>query len=141
MCASYSKIKTNIANDLVCDTADDEFYGGKYYKKGIIFGGKYYPKVIHRDRYDITYALNPNRDVLYMEKYIMHDGHKLFRIKATYAKQLSPTNYYAVGKDKRQAKEIFSQILTWLKFIDTVERCTEEETVYILNNPSKFIIM
>lgn len=75
-----------------------------------------------------------------LKAYSFHDGYKLYKISATYAKQLKPNNYYIVAKSKPEAKQIFKNKYTWLNVISSVSECEKEEVEYIINHPTLYPI-
>lgn len=97
--------------------------------------------ILDHGRYDCVYEFGeaPNSTVL--QKYIIHDGYKLFEIKATYAKQLLPATYFVVEKNSKLAKERFKGNFPWLGCITSVFEVVEQSKEIILNNPKKHSVI
>lgn len=75
-----------------------------------------------------------------LKTYVIHERYKLFEIQATYAKQLKPTKYYVLAKDKKEAKTYFKNKFTWLYIISSVIECSDDVTNLVINNPLKYAI-
>lgn len=96
--------------------------------------------VLDYGRYDCVYEFGEDPNSLVLQKYIIHDGYKLFEIKATYAKQLLPTTYFVIEKNTKLAKERFKGKFTWLNHITSVFEVVEQSREVILNNPAQYSI-
>lgn len=89
-------------------------------------------------RYDCIYEVGGDTNSIVLQNVALHDGYKLFEIKATYAKQLLPTSYFVIEKSPRLAKERFKGKFTWLNHITSVSEVVEQARDIILNNPRKY---
>lgn len=92
-------------------------------------------------RYDCVYEVAGNTNSTVLQKYIIHDGYKLFEIKATYAKQLLPATYFVVEKNSKLAKERFKGSFPRLGCITYVFEVVEQSKEVILNNPKKYSVI
>lgn len=89
------------------------------------------------ERWDSEIKEYPNMKLI---AYVIHDGYKIFEIRASYAKHLKPTKYYVLAKNIKEAKQIFKLRYTWLDIISSVTECSEEITNLIINNPMKYVV-
>lgn len=92
-------------------------------------------------RFDCVYEVAGDTNSTALQKYIIHDGYKLFEIKATYTKQLLPATYFVVEKNSRLAKERFKGNFPWLGYITSVFEVVEQSKEIILNNPKKYAVI
>ena len=72
-------------------------------------------------------------------EYKINGDNKLFKVYATIA-NIKPCifPYYVAAKSKKEARQIFSTIVTWLK-ISKIEPCSDSETIEVCTNPKKNI--
>ena len=64
----------------------------------------------------------------------------IYKITADYRPDNpSKPTYYVMAKDKKRAKETFSEIISWLK-IYGCEECDKEEEAKILNDPCHYFV-
>lgn len=66
---------------------------------------------------------------------IPHEGYLLWRIGATYAKNLPKTKYFVIAKSAAEASKKFKETFTWFSFVDKPVKCSPEEEYEILHNP------
>ena len=78
--------------------------------------------------------------VEFLYKYILHDGYALWRVAATYAKQLDPKCYYVIAQDKATAMDKFLKIAPCLNVIKSISKLGDSDAADILANPAKFIV-
>lgn len=107
-------------------------------------------KAIHRKGYTmICNVFEPGIDfdpcdgLVAMEclaRYTLHDGYRVWKIGATYAKHMKPTFYYVVSDSRAAAVSKFLDIAPWLNVIKSVELIDEVAAEVILNNPARFIL-
>lgn len=64
-----------------------------------------------------------------------HGGYSLFEIRATYAKNRRPSDYYALAADEKKAKAEFEMRYDWLRVISIREITEEPEREAILTDP------
>ena len=60
---------------------------------------------VARGKYDCVYEKDEDTNSIVLQKRIIHDGYRLFEIKATYSKQLLPATYFVVEKNSKLAKK------------------------------------
>lgn len=75
------------------------------------------------------------------KKYLPHPGYYVFQIGANYARFLKPSNYYVIARTGREAKRIFSEELSWLDCVASVERVEQDKGNKILENPMAYIVI
>lgn len=75
-----------------------------------------------------------------LTRYELHDGFGLWKVNATYAKQLKPSTYYVIATNRASAMIKFLNIVPWLSVLLSIELVTGEEMELVLGNPALNII-
>ena len=72
-----------------------------------------------------------------LKKCIPKEGVSLYEIKATYAKQVPPTTYYYLGRNKQDARKRFLNTIPYMNITSTRLIPPGEEREQILTNPMR----
>lgn len=72
--------------------------------------------------------------------YRLHPGCVLWRVEATYARNVKPAFYYVVSYSRAAAMSKFLNIAPWLGIIKSVVPLNEADAEVVLSNPAKFIL-
>lgn len=107
-------------------------------------------KAIHRKGYAmICNVFEPGIDfdpcdgLVAMEclvRYKLHNGYRVWKIGATYAKHMKPTFYYVVSTSRTAAMSKFLNIVPWLAYIKSIALLNENDAAVVLSNPARFIL-
>lgn len=83
-------------------------------------------------------------DALYAMKtltcYRLHGGYKLWRVEATYSRNIKPSFYYVVATNRAAAMSKFLTVTPWLAVIKSIVPLNEADTEVVLNNPAKYVM-
>ena len=66
---------------------------------------------------------------------------KVYKVMATYAKGLKPTDYYVTANSPSEAKKIFINRFSWLDVIESVSVVDDETADKVLNSPERYILI
>ena len=97
-------------------------------------------RIIKGDRYDCQQNVYADGMVV-LARYLPHEGHSLYRIKATYAKSLKPSDYYVIAASRREARRIITSKFTWLSHISSIELLESHQEKQILENSEHYIVI
>lgn len=76
-----------------------------------------------------------------LERYSLHDGYRLWRVEATYARNAKPVFYYVISTSKAVALNKFLSIFPWLSVVMHIEKLSEEDAEKVLSCPAKYIVV
>ena len=94
-------------------------------------------------RYDLHYQIDgaPGYEKVILLRREMHDGYRLYRVKATYAKPVVACNYYVIARSETEARKIFKETFTWLSIISEVNIIDDNTAQTILSSLRKYIVI
>lgn len=97
----------------------------------------------HCSRYDLHYQLDggPGYEQVILLRREMHDGYRLYRVKATYAKPVVACNYYVIARSETEARKIFKGTFSWLSIISEVNVVDDNTAQTILSSLRKYIVI
>lgn len=72
-----------------------------------------------------------------LKRCIPDDGVFLFEIKATYAKQVPSCKYYYLGTSTKDARERFTNTMSWMKITEVRLIPPGEEAERVLTDPKR----
>lgn len=75
-----------------------------------------------------------------LARYELHEGYRVWRVGATYARNIKPTFYYVVSTSRAAAMSKFLSITPWLSVVKSVKPLSEADAEVVLSNPAKFIL-
>lgn len=93
--------------------------------------------------YEAGVDFEPSDDLIALktlDHYRLHDGYRLWRVEATYARPMKPSFYYVVSTSRAAAMSKFLNIAPWLSVIKSVVPLNEADAEIVLSNPAKFIL-
>lgn len=73
--------------------------------------------------------------------YSLHPGYGLWRVEATYARNVKPVFYYVISTSKAVALNKFLSIFPRLSVVMHIEKLSEEDAEKVLSCPAKYIVV
>lgn len=101
-------------------------------------------EVIRRTGYDMVYESLDNVDlpeytgpvrIRWLSYCTLHDGYRIWRVSASYARNRKPTVYRIVAKKRIDAVKKLLDLANHMKYISEITPLTADETEEVLSKP------